>query len=267
MNRNAQTSYGTMASTSEVQFSGQSGSQDFANLCDEISNQIYKISQSWKTLEASYKRIGTAKDSEAFRDTIHETQLSANEAITVTKGKISIISIQARNVDKAQKLQLERLTESFKEVIARYSATQKKVADKLKSNFLVRANIEYENVVENADQFQQQQQQQQVLHDMAFENDMHLDREMRIRQIEADVIDVNQIMRELGSLVHEQGQTIDTIENSIDYATGHVEEGAAQLLKASGYQSRYRRRLCILVFIATVVAIILVAILVTQLKN
>lgn len=80
----------------------------------------------------------------------------------------------------------------------------------------MRANIEYENVVENADQFQQQQQQQQVLHDMAFENDMHLDREMRIRQIEADVIDVNQIMRELGSLVHEQGQTIGKKLNIIN---------------------------------------------------
>lgn len=51
-------------------------------------------------------------------------------------------------------------------------------------------------------------QQQALAREMAFEHDMMLEREARVNQIEADVLDINQIMRELGSLVHEQGETI-----------------------------------------------------------
>lgn len=43
---------------------------------------------------------------------------------------------------------------------------------------------------------------------MAFEQDMLIERESRVKQIESDILDINQIMRELGSLVHSQGETI-----------------------------------------------------------
>lgn len=41
-----------------------------------------------------------------------------------------------------------------------------------------------------------------------FEQEMLLEREQRIRQIESDMIDVNQIMKELSAMVHEQGENI-----------------------------------------------------------
>lgn len=52
------------------------------------------------------------------------------------------------------------------------------------------------------------QKQAQLAREMAFEQDMLLERESRVIQIEADILDINQIMRELGSLVHIQGETI-----------------------------------------------------------
>lgn len=60
---------------------------------------------------------------------------------------------------------------------------------------------------------------------------------------------------------------LDTIENSIDRATNHVEEGTSELLKASQYQSKYRRKLCYLVLIAAVIAIILIIVLLVDLKR
>lgn len=52
------------------------------------------------------------------------------------------------------------------------------------------------------------QQQLQLSRDLAFEQDLLLDREVRIQQIEADILDVNQIMRELGALVVKQGEYV-----------------------------------------------------------
>lgn len=43
---------------------------------------------------------------------------------------------------------------------------------------------------------------------MEFESGLLEEREAYIRQIEVDVLDVNQIMRELGDIVHAQGATI-----------------------------------------------------------
>lgn len=41
-----------------------------------------------------------------------------------------------------------------------------------------------------------------------FQHGLLLEREDRIKRIEGDILDVNQIMRELAALVHQQGDTI-----------------------------------------------------------
>lgn len=74
----------------------------------------------------------------------------------------------------------------------------------MKANLLIIAQIENEDPSQEADV----QQQAQMARELAFEQEMMLDRETRIRQIEGDILDINQIMRELGSLVQQQGETI-----------------------------------------------------------
>lgn len=54
------------------------------------------------------------------------------------------------------------------------------------------------------------QAQKQVQHSLEFEQGMLQERESRIRQIEDDVLDVNQIMRELSTLINQQGEDIGT---------------------------------------------------------
>lgn len=84
----------------------------------------------------------------------------------------------------------------------------KTVAEKMKSHLLTIAQIEHENT---APDDKEVQQQMQVVRELAFEQDMLLDREARVRQIEADVLDINEIMRELGFLVNQQGEVIGKI--------------------------------------------------------
>lgn len=74
----------------------------------------------------------------------------------------------------------------------------------MKANLLIIAHIENEDPSQPPDV----QQQAQIARELAFEQEMMLDRETRIQQIEADILDINQIMRELGSLVQQQGETI-----------------------------------------------------------
>jgi len=50
---------------------------------------------------------------------------------------------------------------------------------------------------------------------LEFQQGLLLEREDRIKRIEGDILDVNQIMRELAALVHQQGDTIGRYNFSI----------------------------------------------------
>lgn len=53
-----------------------------------------------------------------------------------------------------------------------------------------------------------EEEQIQAQRNLEFEQELIVEREYRIKQIESDILDVNQLMRELGALVHEQGSQV-----------------------------------------------------------
>ena len=73
---------------------------------------------------------------------------------------------------------------------------------------------------------------------MEEECDLELlrDREQAIRKIESDIVEVNQIFKDLATMVHEQGEVIDSIEANVETASIQVNEGTTQLSKARDYQ-------------------------------
>lgn len=52
------------------------------------------------------------------------------------------------------------------------------------------------------------QQQKTMQQNLQFERNMLKEREQRVRQIEEDVLDVNEIMRELNTMVDQQSEAI-----------------------------------------------------------
>ena len=59
------------------------------------------------------------------------------------------------------------------------------------------------------------------------------EREQQIRQLESDILDINEIFKDLGTLVHEQGEMIDNIEDNVEQAYNQVEAGNEQLSQAA----------------------------------
>lgn len=145
---------------------------------------------------------------------------------------------------------------------------------------------------------QQQLQKQKLLREnLDFEQSMLMEREHRMRQIEEDVLDVNEIMRDLATLINQQGEQIgkfflkffpyrkifpvpgirelngktfwfqDTIEQGIDHAAGEVEAGTSELIKAAQSQAKYRRKVLILLAIAVIIGLIVTGIIVSALKS
>lgn len=119
-----------------------------------------------------------------------------------------------RRGDKQQKLQVEKLTEDFMEAVERYSQVQKIIASRRKANLLL-ISIDDDQAAGTGDSLEdselrakQLQEIQTENRELKYEQDTLLDREQRVKQIEDDVLDVNEIMRELASLVNQQGEAI-----------------------------------------------------------
>ena len=49
-------------------------------------------------------------------------------------------------------------------------------------------------------------------------------------------MDVNTIFKDLATMVHEQGEMVDSIEQNVESATVRVQEGTAQLSMAETYK-------------------------------
>ncbi|ENN78788.1 syntaxin-12 [Dendroctonus ponderosae] len=266
MNRQT-TNYGSIRDP-EVGFSGSTNndvSREFNDLFDNIATNLYTINSSIRTLLDSIKLIGTAKDNAGLRNKLHVTQMSTNQVVAATSRDIVKLSKKLPRSDKSRVLQLDKLESDFKSTINKYHILQKEVADKQKSNLLLLATVEHTPPDEVEDESEQKQIQR--TRETKHEQDMLLERAERVKRIEDDILDINEIMRELAFHVEQQADTIETIENSIDHAVGNVTEGAEQVRKASQYQTRYRKKLIIFVIIAVLIAIILIAILATTLKK
>ena len=84
------------------------------------------------------------------------------------------------------------------------------------------------NFIDNKSQSQTQMQEEIDL--QALE-----DQERTIRELEDNIVGVNEIYKKLGALVYEQGNTIDSIEASVENTSVFVQEGTDQLRRASHY--------------------------------
>lgn len=264
-----------MASTDANNFGGFSPTE-FISLSESIAANTIFVKQSWQFLEKANRTVGTAKDNQTLRDKVHDIQSGTNQRISTTSKDLQRLTVVVRRGDKQQRLQVEKLTSDFTHVVQMYSKSQQVIAARMKQVLLVSAsqqddiNRDLMGFGDGSQQQQQQEQQQrqlQIQRDLQFEQDMLLEREQQVRQIEADVLDVNQIMKELSSITNQQSEVIDTIENTIEHTVGNVESGHTELAKAAEYQNRYRRKVMYLLIIAIILGVIITGIIVSRLKH
>ncbi|XP_022185155.1 syntaxin PEP12 [Nilaparvata lugens] len=259
----------------DVSFAGShynQGEQLPAALIDNITSKVQTICSSWKQLQQASKNIGTHKDSKGLRDEVKVTQLSTNQIIDQTKKDIKkLAGISRQKGDMLLKLQINRLTSMFKEAVETYSSVQKEIADKMKFCQLPSelALIEDSNrqfdYSDDAEKSLMRNRQSEI-RDLEFEQGMILEREQQVRRIENEIIDVNQIMRELGSVVYQQAESINSIENAIENVAVGVQSAEEELEKAATYQNKRRKSAFKLAVIAIVCLLILLLLVYISLR-
>ncbi|XP_063398732.1 syntaxin-7-like isoform X1 [Mytilus trossulus] len=246
----------------------------FSDLCREISGNISTINNGANALDRAMKIINTERDSPQIRDRIHDTSQSTNRIVVDTTKLMKKVA-GIKGLDRSQKLQIDRLKSDFQDSVQRFSSLQKKAAEKVKQTTKLsekkpKSSAGWLDEDDDKSPFVEQERRREEMQaqEQVIEDDLALiqDREERIRQLEGDILDVNEIFRDLGALIHEQGGQIDSIEANVEQAYSNVEQGTSQLGKAADYQRKSRKKMCCLLIILLIVAAIITLIIILATK-
>uniref|UniRef100_A0A674PAY7 Syntaxin-7 n=1 Tax=Takifugu rubripes TaxID=31033 RepID=A0A674PAY7_TAKRU len=232
-------------------------------------------------IKSMVNQLGTRQDTSHLQDNLQQIQHATNQLAKETNKHLkelgSIPLPSSAPQQRQQKIQRDRLMSDFSAALNNFQAVQRRAAEKEKetvararggSRLSADDSFQDEKLVtfDNQEDWGQMSAQSEEV--SITEEDLELikERETNIRQLESDIMDVNQIFKDLAVMIHDQGEMIDSIEANVENAEVHVERGTEQLQRASYYQQKSRRRMCILALVCSV-ALVLLAIIIWQVNK
>nr|XP_008505791.1 PREDICTED: syntaxin-7 isoform X3 [Equus przewalskii] len=230
---------------------------DPAQLAQRISSNIQKITQCSAEIQRTLNQLGTPQDSPELRQQLQQKQQYTNQLAKETDKYIKEFgSLPTTPSEQRQrKIQKDRLVDEFTTSLTNFQKVQRQAAEKEKE-FVARVRAssrvsggfpEESSKEKNLVSWESQTQPQvQVQDEEITEDDLRLihERESSIRQLEADIMDINEIFKDLGMMIHEQGDMIDSIEANVENAEVHVQQANQQLSRAADYQEFVSSKYC-----------------------
>ncbi|XP_034018120.1 syntaxin-7 [Thalassophryne amazonica] len=233
-------------------------------LADKISSDIQKLTRLSSELQRAVFQLGTDQDTSKLRQMLKQKQQQGNQLAKDIDKLVKTFSALPVGIDQRQrKLQKERLLNEFSGALNNFQKTQRQAADKEKE-FVARVRASSRvSTGPPEDSFGitpfQSDPQDQIQSEAITEDDLRLiqERELAIRQLESDIVDINDIFKDLGMMVHEQGDMIDSIEANVETADTHVQNAQKQLARAENYQRSSRKKICIILSVLVVAGVVI----------
>jgi len=252
------------------------------------------------TLQRMIAHIGTLNDDKTFATQLQQIESNTQNLATATSKNIkelnaiydsSISSGSKSSSEKRQMLlQKERVMNDFMNALNGFKSIQeaialkeKEVAQKEKEVIKTAQDLERSRseAKDSNDSLRQKfssyasaakakmgyQKLQEQLQEEDYNIEQLEEREKAIRQLESDIVDVNTIFKDLATMVHEQGEIVDSIEANVESTTVRVHEGADQLRQAEMYKNKARKKKVILSVVGVTILVILIAIIAWQAGN
>lgn len=248
---------------------------DFQRSAAKAATNVQKILQSVSSLQRMVATIGTSQDTPAFQKQLKQLQHSTGQLAKETSEELknlnqTYLNNQHNGQDNRQwKLQKDRLADDFTSALNAFQAAQRTAAAKEKEA-IKKAKAEsqqqhgYQLDLEAGGQ-QENSQQAQRQRQLMLEEEESIsnlqERERAIHQLESDILDVNTIFKDLATMVHEQGEMVDSIEANVESTSVRVSEGTAELAKAERFAVASRKKKLICAAIAVVVLIVIIIII------
>lgn len=248
------------------------GGSNYQRLSQTIASNVKKISQNVSSMSKMVNQLLTPQDTQELRNQLRQIQNYTQKLVKDTS--TLIIELRTLPIDQpAQKLARDRLSDEYMITLNSFQTTQRLAAHKSKEEmknqkmhsatigdpFAMSSQSGNNELVEIGDSSVRKQEQLTMQTERSI---LELEeRENDIRSLENDIMDVNQIFKELGTMIHAQGEVVDSIESSVEHTTQNVENGAVQLREAANYKNKLRKKKVYL-FLALIVIVSIILIVV-----
>uniref|UniRef100_UPI00398F858F syntaxin-7 n=1 Tax=Pristiophorus japonicus TaxID=55135 RepID=UPI00398F858F len=260
-----------------VYLGGTDPSQDANQLSQAITSNIQKIAQYSAEIQRILNQLGKSQDNADLRHQLQQQQQSVNHLAKETDRRIKEFgSLPAVGEQRQRKIQKDRLVTEFTTALSNFQRIQREAAGKekefvarVRAGSRVSTGLPDSQKERNLVSFESQNQFQDQEVVGITEEDLELirERETSIKQLESDILDINEIFKDLGMMIHEQGDLVDSIEANVETAEVHVQQGSQQLSRAAEYQRKSRKKIFILIVVLVILAVVVGLIIWASLKK
>ncbi|KAI8806992.1 t-SNARE [Cladochytrium replicatum] len=255
------------ASISQSSGQDMDANRAYLKLWDRASHHVFMISNNVASAEKLVNQLGTARDTPDLRHKLNHLMEDTREMIKQTSVDVkSVMSIDGHG-NRQRKIAHQKLQKDFETVLRRFQAVSKQSAEKSRQYVaMARAQAAGHDDDDN-DENQplmgaRLQQLQAVDNEIEFNESLIAEREGELVEIERSIAEVNEIFRDLGTLVNEQQYMLDNIETNIDHVAINMENATGELRQAARHQRNARNRMCFLMaMLAIVITVILLIVL------
>jgi len=248
---------GSLANSSGA---SSSSTMDYNRITQVVSANTTKITNHVKEIKKLAEQVGTELDNSDVRTRIQTTQTTTKRLCQDTEKLLNELkSLPAPDVQaekRERRITLTRLANNYSNALNEYQKSSRELLNREKASISQQTNASEGNsliALDNNASGQAQLQQQLSPNEMAA---MH-ERESAIIQLEADIADVNMIFKDLATMVHDQGEIIDSIEQNIETAVVDIQSGNTQLRQAREHQQAARKKKFIIAIIVLIVILVL----------
>lgn len=237
---------------------------DPAKLSSQIGANIELLSKNVYTMQ---RLVNQTTDHAQLLKLQHTTNLLARDTNGLIKDLTQLPHPANPNERRQRNFMRDRLTNDFSEALRNFQVVQRaiKAAEQpLIARAAAAATAAADGEQSSSvliDLAQQQQQQQQLVQEPNVSLEELREQQDSVRKLEQDIYEVNHMFKDIAILIHNQGETVDSIESSIFRATDEVARGAVEIASAREYQERSRRKkfyLAMIFFIIVFIVLVLV---------
>eukprot|EP01086_Lenisia_limosa_P012725 TRINITY_DN41261_c0_g1_i1.p1 TRINITY_DN41261_c0_g1~~TRINITY_DN41261_c0_g1_i1.p1 ORF type:complete len:263 (-),score=75.78 TRINITY_DN41261_c0_g1_i1:125-913(-) len=249
---------------------GYQTSGDFDAVLAQSRSTVSQLNTLVGSLKKSVDVLGTERDTQDFRRKLNALTMKAKGKAKEAGEAVKAVQSHPSGPDEKRnhRMQGDRLRKDFETVLHRFqeitSTSQEKIQQylpKASANDLQLDDDDGDVMEEErrrkeqrrADLDRRHQQQSMVEADLEQNEALIAEREEGIAQIDTTIHEINDIFKDLATMVHDQGAQLDSIETNLINTDNRVSQASGELTKASDYQKAARRKACYLMLIVLII--------------
>lgn len=243
-----------------------------------ITANVARLNDYTTKMTRMVKKFGSEQDTVEFRAELRDMRRQSTNLSKQTGQLLSTSGYQ--NAD--WRIQQERLKKDFEGALKRYRDVNMVAKDKeaayvekgrraLHEHEIINmgsGDPEQESLLQADDQSVSTRQQAIRMDDMIqYNENLIAERYADVQSIEKDVMEINEIFKDLAVMVSDQGEKIDQIQNHIQSTADDTEAASEEIDKAYDSHKKARKRTCMLVLILIAAVIIVAVIIISTIKR